>query len=190
MLHVVFKVGDAEYVVSAESVLYMESFTGATHVPGAPAFVAGLVQIRQRVVPVVDLRLRFGLPPGDPGLGQRVIVVQVDERAVGLLVDSAREVLDVPAEAVRPPPDLIAGQSQGFVRAVVAVRDRLLMAIDLARVVGPDTLPGDVPGGAGASGPHGNDENDGDGGRDGADGPDGNTDDTDDIAVKENAHAR
>jgi len=46
MLHVVFKVGDAEYVVSAESVLYMESFTGATYVPGAPAFVTGLVQIR------------------------------------------------------------------------------------------------------------------------------------------------
>lgn len=139
MLHVVFKVGDTEYVVSAENVLHMESFTGATLVPGAPAFVAGLVQIRQRVVPVIDLRLRFGLPPGERGLGQRVIVVQVDERAVGLLVDSAREVLDVPADAVRPPPELIAGQSQGFVRAVVAAGGRLLMAIDLARVVGPDT---------------------------------------------------
>jgi purine-binding chemotaxis protein CheW len=174
MLHVVFKVGDAEYVVSAESVLYMESFTGATHVPGAPAFVAGLVQIRQRVVPVVDLRLRFGLPPGEPGLGQRVIVVQVDERAVGLLVDSAREVLEVPADAVRPPPDLIAGQSHGFVRAVVAAGDRLLMAIDLARVVSPDTLPADVPGGPDVSN------------QDGTDGTDG----TDDTAVKENAHAR
>lgn len=181
MLHVVFKVGDADYVVSAESVLYMESFTGATPVPGAPAFVAGLVQIRQRVVPVVDLRLRFGLPPAEPGLGQRVIVVQVDERAVGLLVDSAREVLDVPAEAVRPPPDLIAGQSQGFVRAVVAVRDRLLMSLDLARVVSPDTLPADVAAASGAPGPDGPNGNDG---------PDGNNDDTDDTAVKENAHAR
>jgi purine-binding chemotaxis protein CheW len=174
MLHVVFKVGDAEYVVAAESVLHMESFTGATHVPGAPAFVAGLVQIRQRVVPVVDLRLRFGLPPGEPGLGQRVIVVQVDERAVGLLVDSAREVLDVPADAVRSPPDLIAGQSQGFVRAVVAMKDRLLMSIDLARVVGPDTLPADVPGGPDAPDTHGADD----------------TDDTDDTAVKEIAHAQ
>jgi purine-binding chemotaxis protein CheW len=168
MLHVVFEVGDAEYVVSAESVLYMESFTGATPVPGAPPFVAGLVQIRQRVVPVVDLRLRFGLPPGEPGLGQRVILVQVDERAVGLLVDSAREVLDVPADAVRPPPDLIASQSHGFVRAVVAARDRLLMVIDLARVVSPDTLPANVPAGPEA--------------------PD--TDGTDDTAGKESAHAR
>jgi purine-binding chemotaxis protein CheW len=140
MLHVVFKVGESEYVVAAESVLYMESFTGATAVPGAPVFVAGLVQIRQRVVPLVDLRVRFGLAPAEHGLAQRVIVVQVDDRAVGLLVDGAREVIDVPVDAIQSPPELIATQSQGFVRAVAAVKDRLLMVIDLARVIGPDTL--------------------------------------------------
>jgi purine-binding chemotaxis protein CheW len=145
MLHVVFKVADAEYAVAAASVICMESFTGATYVPGAPAFVAGLVQIRQRVVPVVDLRLRFGLPAGERALGQRVIVVQVDERAVGLLVDEAREVLDLPDGSARPPPDLIGEQSRGFVGAVAAVKNRLLMLIDLDHVVGPDAVPPDAP---------------------------------------------
>lgn len=145
MLHVVFKIADAEYAVAASSVVCMESFTGATYVPGAPAFVAGLVQIRQRVVPVVDLRLRFGLSVGERALGQRVIVVQVDERAVGLLVDQAREVLDIADGSARPPPELIAEQSRGFVRAVAAVKDRLLMLIDLGKVVGPDAVHPDVP---------------------------------------------
>jgi len=60
-LHVAFRVGTAEYVVPAATVLHLESFETATHVPGAPAYVAGLVQVRGRVVPVVDLRRRFGL---------------------------------------------------------------------------------------------------------------------------------
>jgi purine-binding chemotaxis protein CheW len=61
-LHVVFKVAGAEYAIPASEVLQMESYTGATPVPGAPAHVAGLMQVRGRVVPVVDARARFGLP--------------------------------------------------------------------------------------------------------------------------------
>lgn len=143
-LHVAFQVGDSGYLVPAESVLHMESFTGATPVPGAAPFVAGLVQIRRRVVPVVDLRIRFGMPAAAPSLGQRVIIVQVAERTVGLLVDSAREVVHVPADAIAPPPELIAGQSAGFVRAVARVKDRLVMLIDIDKVIGPDPVAPDV----------------------------------------------
>lgn len=150
-LHVVFQVGDSRYLVPAENVLFMESFTGATLVPGAAPYVVGLVQIRQRVIPVVDLRIRFGLPPAAPSLGQRVIVVQVAERVVGMLVDSAREVVQVAAEAITPPPELIIGQSAGFVRAVARVKDRLSMLIDLDKVIGPDPVTPDVDFGPGPS---------------------------------------
>src|SRR5580692_10982366 len=88
-LHVVFKVADSEYMLPSETVLQMESFSGATRVPGAPPFVAGIVQIRGRVVPVVDLRLRFGISPGEPTLDSGIVVGQPGERIVGLLVDSA-----------------------------------------------------------------------------------------------------
>ena len=96
-LHVLFKVADAEYAIPASEVLHMESFDGATRVPGAPAYVAGLMQVRRRVIPVVDLRLRFGLPAVTPTLDSRVVVVQAGERAVGLLADSAREVKNIAA---------------------------------------------------------------------------------------------
>jgi purine-binding chemotaxis protein CheW len=141
-LYVLFKVADAEYVLPASDVLHMESYAGATRVPGAPAYVLGLMQIRRRVIPVVDLRVRFGLPGREPSLDSRVVVVQCGERAVGLLADSAREVKNIPADDFRPPPELIAEQSSGYVTRVAQAGARLLMLIDFRRVIGEEVPNG------------------------------------------------
>ncbi len=138
-LHVAFKVGSAEYIVSAEHVLHLESFTEATYVPGAPSFVAGLVQVRGRLVPVVDLRTRFGLPPAERTLDSRVIVVRIGTRVAGMLVDSARDVFRLDEATFEPPPDLIAAQAAGFVSAVATIPpQRLLLVIDVPRVIGEE----------------------------------------------------
>jgi purine-binding chemotaxis protein CheW len=141
-LHVVFKVAGAEYAIPASEVLQMESFSGATPVPGAPSHVAGLVQVRGRVVPVVDARARFGLPPVERTLDTRVVVGQLGPRIVGLLVDSAREVLKLTPDQVQPPPQLVAEQAQGFVKAVARVGSRLVMLIDFPRVIGEEKVHG------------------------------------------------
>jgi purine-binding chemotaxis protein CheW len=141
-LHVLFKVAGSEYVLPASDVLQMESFTSATRVPGAPPYVAGLVQIRGRVVPVVDLRTRFGLQSAEPVLDTRVVVVQQGERAVGLLVDVAREVVSIAPENFKPPPEIVAEQAAGFVKAVAQVGGRLVMLIDCDRVIGEGKLHG------------------------------------------------
>jgi purine-binding chemotaxis protein CheW len=137
-LYVLFKVGDAEYVLPASDVLHMESYAGATFVPGAPEYVVGLMQSRRRVIPVVDLRRRFGLPPVAPTLDSRVVVVQSGERAIGLLADSAREVKHIPAEEFRPPPQLIAEQASGYVTKVAQAGARLLMLVDFHKVIGEE----------------------------------------------------
>ncbi len=141
-LHVVFRVGDAEYAVPADDVLQMESYTGATKVPGTAPYVAGLMQIRRKVVPVVDLRRRFGLEPREPTAATRVVVLNAGARTVALLVDSAREVQQIPEEQIRPPPDVVAQQSSGFVRSVAQVKDRLLMLIDVPKVLGEEVPDG------------------------------------------------
>src|SRR5262249_58999845 len=110
-LHVLFHVGDAEYAVSAADVVQMESYAGATPVPGVPDWVAGLMQIRGRVVPVVDLRRRFGLPAEAPALGARIIVLGAGSRVIGLLVDSAREVTRIEPDKVSPPPALVVDRT-------------------------------------------------------------------------------
>lgn len=142
-LHVLFKVADAEYVVSAADVLHMESFTGATRVPGTQSHVAGLMQIRQRVVPIIDLRVRFGLLEATPTIDSRVVVVQTEQRAVGLLVDSAREVVHLSADAFAAPPDVVSDRAQGFVRSVARAGTRLVMLIDLQKVIGEEALSGE-----------------------------------------------
>jgi purine-binding chemotaxis protein CheW len=141
-LHVLFKVADTEYVLAAQDVLHMEPFEGATRVPGAPDYVTGLMQIRRRVVPVIDLRVRFGLQAATPALDSRVIVVQSGDRAVGLLVDSAREILSITADQFRPPPDLIVEQASGYVTSVAQAGARLLMLIDFRKVIGEEVPNG------------------------------------------------
>ncbi|NVB84702.1 MAG: purine-binding chemotaxis protein CheW [Kofleriaceae bacterium] len=137
-LHVAFRVGTADYVISAEDVLHLESFTEATHVPGAPVFVAGLVQVRGRLVPVIDLRARFGLPAIERSLDNRVIVVKIGARVAGLLVDSAREVVRIDPQSYEPPPELVGSQAAGFVKAITTVAKRLMLVVDVPRVIGEE----------------------------------------------------
>lgn len=139
-LHVTFRVGTADYVVPAAEVLHLESFETATHVPGAPSYVAGLVQVRGRVVPVVDLRKRFGLPPTDHVLAHRVVVIQLGTRVAGLLVDSAREVIQLDEASFQDAPELIKQQSNGFVTGVATVRDRLFLSVDVSRLIGQEPV--------------------------------------------------
>lgn len=142
-LHVVFKVGGAEYAMAAADVLQMESFAGATPVPGAPAYVVGIVQLRGKVIPVIDLRARFGLPAAERTLDSRIIVGQRGERPVALLVDSAREVLNLEEAQLEPPPRVVADEAHGYIQAVARVASRLVMLIDFAKVIGEDVRYGE-----------------------------------------------
>jgi purine-binding chemotaxis protein CheW len=141
-LHVLCKIAETEYALPAVDVVQMESFTGATKVPGAAAVVAGLMQIRGRVVPVLDLRTVFGFDSVPPSIDSRVIVMKHRDRTVGLLVDSAREVLKIPAEAFQPPPPVVAQQTEGLVKAVAQVGARLLMLVDFVKVIGEEQAHG------------------------------------------------
>lgn len=141
-LHVLFKVAGSEYALPAADVLHLEAFERTTHVPGAAPYVAGVIQSRRRVVPVVDLRARFGLPTAAPTLEARVVVVKDGERVVGLLVDSAREVLDIPPEQQQPPPEVVAREARGFVRSIAQAGQRLVMLLDAHRVIGEERLHG------------------------------------------------
>jgi purine-binding chemotaxis protein CheW len=141
-LHVAFRVGDATYVLPAATVVQMESFSGATRVPGSPAHVAGLVQVRGAIMPVVDLRARFQLPPAEATVDTRIVVVERESRRVALLVDSARDILKIDPAAFEPPPEVVAAQSAGFVQSVARVGGGMVMLIDCDRVIGKEELHG------------------------------------------------
>lgn len=137
-LFVVFRVGDVDYGLPASEVLQMESFTGVTAVPGTLPFVRGIIQLRGRVVPVIDLRLRFGLPAIAPTFESRVVVAEKNGRAVALLADTAREVVRIRTSQERPPPQLTG--DGGFVRAVVQLANRTILVLDFAKVIGEEPI--------------------------------------------------
>lgn len=141
MLHVLFQVGGTDYVVPAADVIQMESFAGATHVPGAPPHVAGLVQLRGQVLPVIDLRVRFGLAPVERTGDSRIVVVAEGERRVALLVDRGREVVDLRPDEFHVPPELVSEQAAGYVRSIARRGERVLMLLDLEKVMGTDATP-------------------------------------------------
>ena len=141
-LHVICEVGKAEYAIPASDVFQMETFSGATPVPGSAAYVTGLIQVRGQVVPVLNLRMRFGLEPIPPNLETRVVVMKIAQRLVGILVDSAREVQSIPVEQFKTPPDVVRVQSGGFVKSIAQIKNRIIMLLDSEKVIGEEISNG------------------------------------------------
>lgn len=135
-LHVLCKIGDSDYAIPADEVYQMDTYSNVTPVPGAPAYVAGLVQVRQQIIPLISARARFGLPPRSADLESRIVVLKLGERLVGVLVDSAREVENISPEAFREPPDVVSAQSGGFVKSIAQLKNRIVMLLDSEKVVG------------------------------------------------------
>src|SRR5215213_8839 len=116
----------------------MEMVEQVTPVPNAPPYVDGVVFSRGRVVPAVNLRARFGFEKAPYDLRTRLIVVAVASRAVGLIVDSAREFVTIKAEDVQPPPEGLAGTSGRYLGGVATVNDKVILILDVAGVLAPD----------------------------------------------------
>lgn len=106
-----------------------------TRVPSAPAFVEGVINLRGRIVPVVDLRKRFGLTARAVDKETRIIVVELSHRVVGFLVDEVREVIRVPAGVTEPPPEFAAGVDAAYITGVAKLDGRLLILLDLEQVL-------------------------------------------------------
>jgi chemotaxis signal transduction protein len=137
--YILFGVAGTTYAVRSDQVLHMEMVEHVTAVPNAPAFVEGVVFSRGQVVPVINLRARFGFDRADIDLRTRLLVVQMQGRRVGLMADEAREFVRISDSAVRPPGDAIVGLSGNYIEGVATLGDRIVLILDIREVV--DTLP-------------------------------------------------
>lgn len=144
-LYVVFTVATAEYAIPAARVRQLESYQGATPVPGAAAHVAGIIQVRGQVVPVIDLRRLFGHEAARLTLDTRVIVTETADRKVGLVVDKSREVLRIDTTAIHAAPSLADARARGPLSGVVQLGPRLILLIDLGKVLGEEDLDVEIP---------------------------------------------
>ena len=130
-----FEIGSEEYAVDILEVQEIIRMVEITPVPNAPHYVEGVINLRGKVIPIVDLRLRFGLPLAERTKETRIVVVDVSRIIIGLIVDSVSEVLRIPASLIEPPPNGKGGSSE-FHKGVGRVDARLLILLDLERLLG------------------------------------------------------
>ena len=106
-----------------------------TKVPNAPGYVEGVINLRGRVIPVIDLRLKLGMEKKEPDKNTRIVVVEVREKIVGFIVDAVKEVIRIPEEITEEPPDIVTGLNSEYIKAVGKLEDRLLILIDLKKIL-------------------------------------------------------
>ena len=133
--YILCTVAGTTYALRSGEVRHMEMIGDITRVPNATSFVDGVVFSRGQVVPVVNLRARFGFERASHDLRTRLVVVQSAARLVGLVVDSAREFVNIPPDAVQPPHEALAGMSGRYVEGIASIGGRLILVLDLARVL-------------------------------------------------------
>lgn len=135
---VVLDLAGESYGVEIGKVQEIIRMQPVTIVPNGPAFVEGITNLRGRVIPVLDLRKRFGLAAGAATRRSRIVVAELGEHTVGLIVDGVSEVLRVPAEAIEPPSSLVTTAESAFVRGVAKLEERLVLLLDLALILARD----------------------------------------------------
>lgn len=132
---VVFSIGKEQYGVGINAVHEIVKVPDITEVPDAPAFLKGVINLRGKIVPVVDLRKRMNLDGKEKTKSTRVLITENDGRLVGLLVDAVSEVLKVNPDAVEAPPEMISAIGIEYITGVAKVEDRLIILLELKKVL-------------------------------------------------------
>jgi purine-binding chemotaxis protein CheW len=132
---VVFELGAEFYGVEISRVHEIIRLQSVTRVPRAPAFVEGVINLRGKVIPVVDLRRRFGLPSAEHTRASRIVVLEIGDQVVGVIVDGVSEVLRVNTATVEPPSPVVAGIDSEYLQGIAKLPDRLVILLDLDRVL-------------------------------------------------------
>ncbi|MDR2800984.1 MAG: chemotaxis protein CheW [Desulfovibrio sp.] len=137
---VTFSIGEEEFGVDILKVQEIIRTMEITKVPRAEAFVEGVINLRGKVIPIIDLRRRFGLDSKAHDKHTRIIVIEINTLIVGFVVDSVSEVLRIPAGTVEPPPPVVAGLDSDYISGVGKLQDRLLILLDLDKLLSGEVI--------------------------------------------------
>jgi len=133
-----FNIGDEEFGVDILKVQEINRMAQITRVPNAPEYVEGVINLRGKVIPIVDLRKRLGMPHKDYDKDTRIVVVELDAKVIGFVVDAVSEVIRIKKSITEPPPPMASGIDSEYITAIGKLEDRLLILLDLMKILSSD----------------------------------------------------
>jgi purine-binding chemotaxis protein CheW len=130
-----FNLAGEEYGVDILKVQEINRMLQITRVPKAPEFVEGVINLRGKVIPIISLRRKFGLESREFDKKTRIVVVDIEGRILGVVVDAVSEVLRLPVDTIEPPPPVVSGKDVRYIRGVGKVGSKLLILLDLTKLL-------------------------------------------------------
>jgi purine-binding chemotaxis protein CheW len=131
---VTFKLENEEFGVDILRVQEINRMMNITKIPNAPGFIEGVINLRGKIIPIVDLGKRLGFRNGTYDKSTRIIVVELDGLVLGFIVDSVSEVLRINENTVEPPPSIVSGIDSEYIEGVGKLDDRLLILLELNKI--------------------------------------------------------
>jgi purine-binding chemotaxis protein CheW len=135
---IVFQLQDEEYGIPVHQVRSIEKMQHITRVPRTAPFVKGVINLRGVVTPIIDLRVRFELEEQAYTDSTRIIIVALDQMEVGLIVDAANDVIDIPVSSIEPRPEVVGNVEVEYITGVAKVDKRLIILLNLEKVLTRD----------------------------------------------------
>lgn len=136
--YILFELAGTTYAIPSSSVQHVEMLEHVTLVPNAHRAIDGVVFSRGQVIPALNLRVRFGFPRAERNLRTRILFARIQQRTVGLIVDSAREFKKIPLQSIRPIEEALTGIAKNYLKGLTTLNNRLILILDLEAVLNLD----------------------------------------------------
>lgn len=130
-----FNIGEEEFGVDILKVKEINRMSQITKVPNAPAFVEGIINLRGKVIPIIDLRKKLGLTKKDSDNHTRIMIIELDDQTIGFIVDNVNEVLRISKSVTEEPPRMVSGIDSQYITSIGKLEDRMLILLDLGKIL-------------------------------------------------------
>ena len=133
--YVIFKLCNEEYGVDIKNVQEITEYKETTKIPNAPDFIEGIINLRGNVTPIISLRKRFNLGTQEINKDSRIIIIKLEEKQIGFIVDDASQVITIDSSKIEPPHELITGVDRQYITGIGKVDEKIIIMLDLEKVL-------------------------------------------------------
>ncbi len=132
---VIFRIENEEYTVGIDQVDKILEFQKITRIPNSPDYLKGVIKYQDRIIPVIDLKKRFGLDNTNIIDSTKIIIVKREDANVGILIDDVESIFTIEEGSLCPPPDIISGIVRDYIKGVIKLDKRVIIYLDLGKIL-------------------------------------------------------